>query len=267
MKEINYVFSIGYRCNSVQFLRRFEMSKFSGPFDWMYIDLESALFNINNLFESYLNDIVILNKEESKIINIYNKNYNIIKDEIIDLYNSEISYMNENYYKTTLPINQNFTEVNSKNIYDWERICVFLHHNLNSIKEINKIKNRIDRFNNIMKNDNQKVILFYISKILENKSTNEEIDNILFLVKKYDIKANLVLILCTPNEEDEIRIVDNCYFLIKKVPSYLNQYNEFKTDNNFQWVEFGMQGINFENEYEVIKKYFDLSNLFNISVE
>ena len=83
MKEINYVFSIGYRCNSVQFLRRFEMSKFSGPFDWMYIDLETSLLNITNRFESYLDDIVILNKDENILINIWNKNFELIKSDIL----------------------------------------------------------------------------------------------------------------------------------------------------------------------------------------
>ena len=64
-KEIKYSFSIGYRCNSVQFLRRYNMSKFSGPFDWMYIDVDSSIQNIKNEFERYLNDIVLLNKSES----------------------------------------------------------------------------------------------------------------------------------------------------------------------------------------------------------
>jgi hypothetical protein len=63
MKEINYVFSVGYRCNSVEFLRRFEVSKFSGPFDWMYIDLETSLMNIHNRFEFYLDDIRTIIKE------------------------------------------------------------------------------------------------------------------------------------------------------------------------------------------------------------
>jgi hypothetical protein len=261
MKEINYVFSVGYRCNSVQFLRRFEVSKFSGPFDWMYIDLETSLMNIHNRFEFYLNDIVILNKNENKLINIKNKNFESINSDILKLYDSNISYMNEDYFKTTLPINQNFTIVNSSNLYEWNRICVFLHNNLMSDDEVNKLKIRIDRLNEVMDKDKSKVMLFHISKIIESKTIDEEINEIYSLVKKYNIESNLVSILCTPNYNDDVKVIDNCFFIIKNVPDYTSQFENNKTDNNFEWLEYGMYGINFEKEYEIIKNNFDLSKI------
>jgi hypothetical protein len=263
MKEINYVFSVGYRCNSVQFLRRFEVSKFSGPFDWMYIDLETSLMNIHNRFEFYLDDIVILNKNENELINIKNKNFESIDPDILKLYNSNISYMNEDYFKTRLPINQNFTVVNSSDLYEWNRICVFLHNDLTSDAEVNKLKIRIDRLNEVMDKDKNKVMLFYISKIIESKTIDEEINEIYSLVKKYNIESSLVSILCTPNYNDDIKVIDNCFFIIKNVPDYTHQFENNKTDNNFEWLEYGMHGINFEKEYEIIRNNFDLSNLLN----
>ena len=260
-REINYVFSVGYRCNSVQFLRRFEMSKFSGPFDWMYIDLETSLINVHNQFESYLDDIVILNKNENKLINIRNKNFELINSDILKLYDSNIVYMDENYLKITLPINQNFTIANSNDLYEWSRICIFLHHDLISDNEVDKIKTRVDRLNKIMDKDKNKVMLFYISKIIESKTVDEQINEIYLLVKKYNIESNLVSILCTPNYDDDVKVIDNCFFIIKNVPDYTFQFENNKTDNNFEWLEYGMSGINFEKEYEIIKNNFDLSKL------
>jgi hypothetical protein len=239
------------------------MSKFSGPFDWMYIDLETSLLNITNRFESYLNDIVILNKDENKLINIKNKNFQLIKTDILELYDFDISYMNENYLKTTLPINQNFTTINSNDLYEWNRICVFLHHDLILESEVNKIKIRIDRFNEVMDKDKDKIMLFYISKIIESKTIDQEIDEICSLVKKYDIQSTLVSILCTPNYDDGVKVIDNCFFIIKNVPNYKTQFENYKTDNNFEWLEYGMNGINFEKEYDKIKNNFDLSSLLN----
>ena len=237
------------------------MSKFSGPFDWMYIDLETSLLNITNRFESYLDDIVILNKDENILINIWNKNFELIKSDILKLYDCDISYRNENYLKTTLPINQNFTTISSNDLYEWNRICVFLHHDLNSNDEVNKIKIRADRLNQVMDKDKDNVMLFYISKIIESKTIDDEIDEICSLVKKYNIESNLVSILCTPNYDDDVKVIDNCFFIVKNVPDYTSQFENNKTDNNFEWLEYGMSGINFEKEYEIIKNNFDLSKL------
>jgi hypothetical protein len=239
------------------------MSKFSGPFDWMYIDLETSLMNIQNRFESYLSDIVILNKSEDKLINIKNKNFELINSDILNLYNSNISYMNEDYFKTNLPINQNFTIVNSSDLYEWSRICVFLHNDLTSENEVNKLKTRIDRLNEVVDKDKNKVMLFHISKIIESKKIEEEISEIYSLVKKYNIESNLVSIICASNYNDDIKVIDNCFFIIKNVPDYTSQFENNKTDNNFEWLEYGMNGINFEKEYEIIKNNFDLSNLLN----
>ena len=61
----------------------------------------------------------------------------------------------------------------------------------------------------------------------------------------------------------DIKVIDNCFFIIKNVPDYTYQFENNKTDNNFEWLEYGMHGINFEKEYEIIKNNFDLSNLLN----
>ncbi len=50
--SINYIFSIGYRCYSSDFLNIYKLRKISGPFDYLFIDFETALKIINNNFNN-----------------------------------------------------------------------------------------------------------------------------------------------------------------------------------------------------------------------
>lgn len=63
---INFIFSIGYRCDSVDFLKKFNLRKFSSPFDFLFIDFETSLKIINNNFDDFLHDIILFNKNEKK---------------------------------------------------------------------------------------------------------------------------------------------------------------------------------------------------------
>ena len=57
MKEINYTFSIGSNCDSTFFIRHNDLCKFAGPLDWVYIDFESALLNMEEGFERFTKDL------------------------------------------------------------------------------------------------------------------------------------------------------------------------------------------------------------------
>lgn len=48
---INFIFSIGYRCYSPDFLNNFKLRKMSSPFDYLFIDFETSLNIINNNFD------------------------------------------------------------------------------------------------------------------------------------------------------------------------------------------------------------------------
>jgi hypothetical protein len=54
-------------------------------------------------------------------------------------------------------------------------------------------------------------------------------------------------------------MIDNMLFIIKKVPGYQEQYETYETDNNFEWLEWGMQGLNFDKEFEIIEKYYQFN--------
>ena len=69
---INFIFSIGYRCYSPDFLNNFNLRKMSGPFDYLFIDFETSLKIINNNFDDYLYDIILFNKDYQQI-ELFNK--------------------------------------------------------------------------------------------------------------------------------------------------------------------------------------------------
>ena len=64
MIEINFIFSIGFRCYSPDFLYKYKLRKISGPFDYLFIDIETVFDNINNDFDKFLSDIVFINKNK-----------------------------------------------------------------------------------------------------------------------------------------------------------------------------------------------------------
>lgn len=260
-KEIKYSFSIGYRCNSVQFLRRYNMSKFSGPFDWMYIDIDSAVKNIKEKFEFYLKDIVIMNKNEAILKLLYNNKTVDVNKDILDFFDQSPIYMKHDYKNQILPINQNFTEVKSNDIYNWDKICIFLHHNLNNDSELNKIEKRISFFNEVSSNYYENTLLFYISKIINKNDIKKEVKRLTNLYLKLDIKYQFVSILCCVDVEDTHYKFENFLFIIKNVPDYNKQYEIYETDNNFEWLDYGMIGINYDKEYDIIKEYYDFSSL------
>lgn len=71
MIEINYVFSVGHRCNCVNFIKKNNLRKISGPFDNMFIDLESCFENIEKNFLNFLSNMLLINKNENKLVKYY----------------------------------------------------------------------------------------------------------------------------------------------------------------------------------------------------
>lgn len=258
-KEIWYSFSVGYRCNSVQFLRKYGMSRFSGPFDWMYIDIQTSVENIANDFSNYLSDIVVIKKNEN-ILSLENqKNYEHIRSDINLFFDKNQIYMKQVYESQLLPINQNFSNPISNDIYEWDRTCIFLHHDLRKPDEVQKIKTRISRFSEAVIKTPEKVLLLYISKILHDTGITDEMERLSRLYSSLDKDLNIVSILCCSDAEEGSYMIDNLLFIIKKVPPYQEQYENCETDNNFEWLEWGMQGLNFDSEFKIIENYYQFN--------
>ena len=250
---INFIFSIGYRCYSSDFLSNFKLRKMSSPFDYLFIDFETSLKIINNNFDDYLYDIILFNKNNKHIELFYKKNTTEINNKFNELLENNIGYMAHNYNGANLLFNQNYLDDNklNDNLYNWNTICIFLHHNILDSNIYNSIKNRCERFTNIINKYNETTALFYITKIINCKNIVEYMNNILELKKQNDIKCLIIIIINCDNIEDSeyYNEVDKCLFIIKKVENYETQYTKYQRDNNFSY----------EKEYNIILKYFTLN--------
>ena len=241
--KINYIFSIGFRCNSTDFFTRYKLRHISGPFDYTFIDIETSFENIYNKFKFFLNNIVFLNKNEN-ILKIYYSN-NEISQKIVNLKNQEkINYMKHNYNNNNLLINQNFINNTPSNLYNWDRICIFLHHAIYKENKYIEIKSRSNIFNNIYETYPNNLCLFYLTKIIEVDDFNSYKNYIINLKKIYNIKCYIIIIVCSDRLNESHCFENNILFIIKRVNDYNSQYynrsrdkNLNGTDNNFGFRE------------------------------
>jgi hypothetical protein len=262
LKEINVIFTIGYRCYSTDFLIKYELRKFSSPFDYLIIDFETSLKNINNHFNDFLNDIIFIHYNENKIEFVYNKNTTEIDNRFYQLLENNIYYRGHNYrghYNNIyLIFNQNYLDnkLTSYDYYEWNKICCFMHYFILDENICNKIKNRCERFNNIMNKYNKTTSLFYITKIIICDSIIDYMNKIIELKKLYNISCFLIMIInCNIDNNHYYYEIEKCLFIIKKVENYNTEYEKYQIDENLK---------NFDNEYNIILKYFNF-NLIEIN--
>jgi len=253
MPIINFIFSIGYRCYSVDFLNFFKLRKMASPFDYLYIDLESSLKIINNNFDDYLCDIILFNKNQQKVELFYKKNTNEINNNFYKLLENNIGYMAHNYNHVNLLFNQNYLDIFNlnENLYVWNKICSFHHHNILDNNIYNSIKKRCERFKRILDNYNETTTLFYITKIVNCINIVDYMNKIIELKQKYNINCFIIIIINCDNIEDNnyYNEADKCLFIIKKVENYENQLSKNKLDNH----------LDYKKEYDIILKYFTLN--------
>jgi hypothetical protein len=251
---INFIFSIGVRCYAVNFLDKYNLRKMSSPFDYMHVDFESCLKIINNNFEDFLSDIVLFNKNEKKIKLHYAKNTTEVNKKFYELLENNIGYMADSYNNNNLLFNQNYideTSMNS-NLYSWNNICSFIHHNILEKDIYNIKKNRYERFNKIMNKYYERTALFHITKIINANNIMSYMKHIVVLKKKYNIKCFLIVIIncgTISRSYHTINVEDKCLFLVKPTESYMVQYLKNKIDNK-------LENYSYYNEYKIMLNYF-----------
>lgn len=254
INEINYIFNIGFRCNSVDFLKKYNLHKISSPFDHLFIDFETSLDIISNKMECFYSDIILFNKNNNILELKNHQNTKVINDKFGTLMKNDIFYMAHNYNKNNLLFNQNFINNVNGNLYNFDRIMQF-HHSEDKEYLIfeDKISNRSNRFINIYSENKERTILFYMTKIIS-ISTSEYIKFIINNKNKYNIKSFIVVVICSDNDIDG-HIYDNennCLFIIKSVENYYIQLSKYETDNN-------INVYNFDNVYNIMLKYFNFN--------
>lgn len=235
---IKYIFTIGFRCYAPETLKSHGLRPYSGPFDYLFIDIESACAIINNKFKKFMSDIVIFNKSN-------NKKYSNTKLSLLN--NSKVCYMAHDYNNVDLRININYMNTcSSGNLYDWKHICIFHHHDIMSPDIKTKISRRIERFNHIYNSTPNETMLFHITRIEHIDNIDNYVQSIVNLKKRYNITSYMVLLVCCNNQPKTTIYKDNILFIIKNVPSYNTQYTTYQTDNNFS----------FNEEIDIMKSYF-----------
>ena len=252
---INFIFSIGHRCYAQDFLKKYDLKKMSSPFENLIIDFETSLKIINNKFDDFLDDIVLINNGTKHLELFYKKNTIEIDKKFHELLeNDTIGYMRHNYNPFYIRINQNYLDVKlHENFYNWNTICCFRHPNILDANVYNSIKNRYNRFNNIMNKYNETSALFYITRINTCDNITNYINNIIELKKKYNITCFIIIIINCDNIEDShyYNETEKCLFIIKKVENYETQYTKYEIDNEVKY-------LNYENEFNIILNYFTL---------
>lgn len=170
MKLINNIFSIGYRCNTDEFLINFlKIRKYSSVFSYLVIYFETSIDFINNNFKNFIKSENIIN--EKKKLKFNKKDWTI-----------------HSYHKFCK------NELNQKNdVLDVEKLCLFRHHDLENINIIKSFYRRIKHILICLKTKKvDTTLLFYIEKI----QNFEGIDQSYFDLKKVNkIKYNILIII------------------------------------------------------------------------
>lgn len=254
MDEIKYIFSGGYRCYSPQFLQRYGLRNISGPFDYLFIDIETVFENIHNQFNKFLSDITLVNKNLNKLEIFYSQN--AIDQKLHEfLSRRNLVYMRHNYNNHNLLINQNFLENTPNNLYDWDRICLFFHFNIIEKEVFDKIYKRVNIFKKLYELYSKHMCLFHITKITSLNDFNEYKKYILNLKAKFNIACYLIVIICCDNMDDHYEFENDILYIIKRVKDYDYQLtNCTGTDNNVHTLDY-------TRENNIIRNVFNFNLL------
>jgi hypothetical protein len=273
---INYVFHIGQRCQSLEFLRINNLLSGYNCFSGLYISFNSIIKIINNDFNDFDNYIVkftidkLKNEVDNSIefIRCYDyseEKMNDLKLKIIDnkfnFFFSKNFYSNKNYC-----INLKYTdECNFKenDLYFWKNnYCLMPNSDYSNIDELNRINRRKERFENILKtNKTDTILLIYMDQLLLDNDIDIKINDI----TNYNLPYNLFYIIpiyseTTKNINNEKIIKHNniTIYTIYFESIEFQKINNPNDDNNLSYVEQYKK-----IKEQLLKSYeFDIVNLF-----
>ena len=265
MKEINYTFSIGSNCDSTFFMRYHKLSKFSGPMDWVYVDFDSALKNIEECFDRYTSDLFYYhpsyayhemgdNQLRTHLIN--KKQYKQVDSRLKDISKNEFQLHPNKTYPKDFYINQNFLpdEV-TNNLVKWNHSCWFPHHNFNNIAQNHILQNKISAFNHVYANYKDNILFIGFNKFETIEDAYYEIRKITNKYHQSSLGCDVFYIILAPtNSSPEVFKHGDVTFLLKhyegiyqfdesdKIPEAVNylkgiyNFNLFDKPNNLDYL-------------------------------
>ena len=143
MFKVHNIFSIGYRCNACDFLSQYlNVRKYSSPFSYMLIDIETALNFIRTRFENFTSKDFLKSPE----------NY--------------IRYNNLNWKCNHVHIISDEIE-KGVDVYDMKKTCIWNHHNLFDKEVVESIDRRSKHLLHVLDTKPESMLLFYIDKVRE----------------------------------------------------------------------------------------------------
>ena len=210
--QINNIFSIGYRCNTDEFLNNFlQIRKYSSPFSYMVIDIKTALHFINDNFKNYTNTEFIMPGKNTYTFNKHKWTCNnihkcsIIKNDYVD-------------------------------ILDMDTVCIWNHHNLYDKAQIDTFNKRGKHLLECLQNKPNTMLLFYIEKIQKYDPKNSYFDKT--ILEKYNCNFLILIPLLNFNSEPflfyddtKIRIIyfnSNLESWGTNIDSHIDEWNKLK---------------------------------------
>lgn len=199
--RINNIFSIGYRCNSDEFLIEYlKVRKYSSPFSYMVIDIKTALEFIDRRFQYYID-------------------HNFIQPG-----NTSFKF---NKHKWRCNHVHKFSKITNNNvdILDMDKVCIWNHHNLKDSNTIKSIHKRSNHLLECLDNSPKSTLLFYIEKIQifnEKEDIHKYFDKT--ILQKYNCNF-LILVPLLNYESEPILICDDEYIKIIYFKSDLTSWS------------------------------------------
>lgn len=229
--NITNIFSIGFRCNVDEFLTDFlKIRKYSSPFSYMVIDLQTALNFIENKFENYTNMEFI---EPGKNTYKFNKHY----------------WCCNHVHKCSV-ITNDYVD-----IMDMDKVCIWNHHNLYDENIRKAINRRSQRLLECLSKKSDTLLLFYIEKIQEYGGKDCYFDK--NILDKYNHNCNFLILIPLLNfnsdpvlfyDDSRLRIIyfnSNLELWATDIHYHIEEWNKLKILIN------KLYNFNIENKIEI----------------
>jgi hypothetical protein len=256
MKEINYIIGIGLRCATDGFLLGNKLRLFSTPFSFMIIDFETAIENIINSFDGYLQLEHIINLEEDKGGNIKKipqfGNIKVFKTFSVFTLGRNL-FFNIKY----LPKNI------SDDLHDWDRVCVFNHHDFNDPNIVKSFERRIQRVQTILKNHKEDTLLLYIDRQIKLSEVDERVKMVTSIINRYNADYNICYLTPINDYQGEPILyaeVDKLKLFIMGTPD-----RETTIKDGFNDTDYGYAKVKWKIFEDLFRQHYSF-NLFKCDV-
>lgn len=250
--EINYVFHIGERCNSLHYLSQNNLLSGMNCFSGSYISFASAIDIISNNFNNLKNNIVqfkicdLTKTDDGGIVFVRCYDYTDEKKEHITKLIKNIKwdfFFKENYYaKANYCVNLQYTdEENFKenDIYFFKnKFCIFPNSDYVDA-DLERLERRTNRFQKCLTDMvSSSILLIYMDKLILDTDIDKKINEVTEIYKlPYNLFYIIPIYSHTNNLDNEkITKVNNITFFTIYFPSLDFQKTHHPNDDN--WIGF-----------------------------